>query len=327
MNYDNLMDSFEKINYNIRPNKCIERKMVCEVLSRLSFIDGLDNYRYIGFGSPFFTDFSLFHKQLGLYDLISIESTEDKKDRFEFNKPFSCIQIKYGKASTILPNLELDKKKNIVWLDYDNTVESYMFVDTDTVIANAMAGSVFMLSLNVEPPKGDKEEKLENLIDKVGKQRIPIEYQSVNLNTKKYIEVIYQMVDMQIKKSLSERNGNNKDKIEYKQIFNYLYKDGATMLTVGGIIYNADQRKNMSKMKLHEVAHIRSNSEQYRIQCPSLTYKEIQLLNNLLPCVIKTNDSGKITNKEFKSIPLSPTDIKHYSEIYRYYPNYAEANI
>lgn len=327
MNCDNPMNSFEKINYNIRPNKSIERKMICEALSRLSFIDSLDKYRYIGFGSPFFADFSLFHKQLGLYDLISIESAEDKKDRFEFNKPFSCIQIKYGKASTILPNLELDKKKNIVWLDYDGTVESYMFGDIDTVIANTMAGSVFMLSLNVEPPKGDKEEKLKELIDKVGKQRIPIEYQSANLNTKKYIEVIYQMVDMQIKKSLLERNGNNEDKIDYIQIFNYIYKDGVNMLTVGGIIYNQDQKKNINKMKLHEVAHIRSNSEQCRIQCPSLTYKEIQSLNNLLPCKIKTNKSGKITNEEFKTIPLNPTDIKDYSEIYRYYPNYAEANI
>lgn len=321
------MASFEKINYNIRPNKCIERKMICEVLSKLSLIDELNSYRYIGFGSTFFTDFSLFHKQLGISDLISIEIAEEKKDRFEFNKPFSCIQIKYGEASTILPNLELDKKKNIIWLDYDGIIEGYMFSDIDTIIANAMEGSVFMLSLNVEPFRGDQEQKLKNLIDKIGKQRIPIEYQSINLNAKNYIKVIYQMIDMQIKKSLSERNGNNEEKIEYKQIFNYLYKDGATMLTVGGIIHNAEQKKNINKMKLHKFNHIRLDENQYKIQCPNLTYKEIQLLNNLLPCDIETDDLGTITNEKLKGIPLSSADIKDYSEIYRYYPNYAETNI
>ena len=231
------MDSFEKINYNLRPNKCIERKMICEVLSRLSFIDDLKNYRYIGFGSTYFTDFTLFHKQLGIDDLISIESAEHKKERFELNKPFSCIQILYGKATTLLPNLELNVKKNIVWLDYDGVLEDYMFGDIDTIVSSAKEGSVFMISLNVDSLQGNKEGKFKSLAQKVGKQRIPIEFHNENLNGKKFIEVIYKMIDMQINKSLSERNGNNLKKIEYKQIFNYLYKDGVSMLTIGGITY------------------------------------------------------------------------------------------
>lgn len=321
------MASFEKINYNLRPNKCIERKMICEALSRLSFIDDLRNYRYIGFGSTYFTDFSLFHKQLGINDLISIESAEHKKDRFELNKPYSCIQIIYGEATTLLPNLELEKKKNIIWLDYDGAVEDYMFSDIDTVISNAMEGSVFMISLNVEPFIGSREERLRDLISKVGKQRIPIEYQSINLNSKKLVEVIYKMINMQITNSLSNRNGNNLKKIEYKQMFNYLYKDGATMITVGGILFSPDQKQYVNKMKLHELNHIKEGAEQYKIQCPNLTYKEVHLLNNLLPCEIKVNSNGKITNKEFEEIPLNPSDIKDYAEIYRYYPNYAETNL
>lgn len=322
------MDSFEKINYNIRPNKCIERKMICEVLSRLSFIDDLKSYRYIGFGSTYFTDFTLFHKQLGIDDLISIESAKHKKERFELNKPFSCIQILYGKATTLLPNLELDKKKNIVWLDYDGVVEDYMFGDIDTIVSSAKEGSIFMISLNVESLQGgSKEEKFKSLVQKVGKQRIPIEYHNENLNGKKFIEVIYQMIDMQINKSLSERNGNSVKKIEYKQIFNYLYKDGVPMLTIGGIIYSVDQKQSVSRMKLHELNHVRSGKEQYKIQCPNLTYKEIHLLNNLLPCDLKINNKGNVTNKEFKKIPLTSSDIKDYSEIYRYYPNYAETNL
>ncbi len=322
------MASFEKINYNLRPNKSIERKMICEALSRLSFVDDLRNYRYIGFGSTYFTDFSLFHKQLGITNLVSIESVKGKEERFEFNKPFSCIQIIYGEATTLLPNLELNSQRNIIWLDYDGVIEDYMFSDIDTVVSNAMEGSVFMLSLNVEPFSGDKEERLKCLIEKVGKQRIPIEFQTKNLNSRNLVKVVYRMINMQINKSLSERNGNNVNKIEYKQMFNYLYKDGAKMLTVGGIIFSAEQRKQINKMKLHELNHIKEEGEQYKIQCPNLTYKEVHLLNNLLPCDIKVNpNNGKITNKEFKKIHLNHSDIKDYAEIYRYYPNYAETNL
>ena len=78
------MSSFEKINYNLRPNKCIERKMMCEALGRLAFLEYLENYRYIGFGSPYFADFTLFHRSLGITKLESIEKEESKKSRFEF---------------------------------------------------------------------------------------------------------------------------------------------------------------------------------------------------------------------------------------------------
>src|ERR1700761_6192677 len=113
-----MSSSFEKINYSLRPNKSIERKMICEAFTRLSLLDHLSNYRYIGMGSAYFADFILFHRNLGMTNLISIEKEESKKARFEFNKPFSCIDIKYGNSSTVLPNLELEKSKNIVWLDY-----------------------------------------------------------------------------------------------------------------------------------------------------------------------------------------------------------------
>ncbi len=59
MSDERKLYSFEKINYNLRPNKCIERKMMCDALGRLSFIEHLDNYRYIGLGSPYFADFIL----------------------------------------------------------------------------------------------------------------------------------------------------------------------------------------------------------------------------------------------------------------------------
>ena len=51
--------NFEIINYELRAAKSVERKMLCEAFSRLSLLESIKNYGYIGFGSAYFTDFSL----------------------------------------------------------------------------------------------------------------------------------------------------------------------------------------------------------------------------------------------------------------------------
>ena len=67
------MSSYQKINYSIRPAKSAERKMLCELIQHLSVFHKLSDYQYIGFGSTYFTDFSLFHRNLGINKMISIE--------------------------------------------------------------------------------------------------------------------------------------------------------------------------------------------------------------------------------------------------------------
>ena len=63
----------DKINYSVRPKKNIERKIFCEAIRAMSYFGRLDEYRYIGFGSYFFQDFMLFHKEFSINDCISLE--------------------------------------------------------------------------------------------------------------------------------------------------------------------------------------------------------------------------------------------------------------
>lgn len=323
------MASFEHINYGLRANKSIERKMICEAFLKLSYISDLKNYRYIGFGSTYFTDFILFHKHLGLTNMISIESEEGKKLRMEFNKPFSCIAMKYGTASTILPNLELNNYLNLIWLDYDGIVGEFLFSDIDSVVLNAKAGSMFLVSVNTEPYIGSKDDRMKFLVRQVGKERIPSEYSDVNFSAKNYALVVYDMIDRQIKKTVLERTGGDSSKLMYKQLFHYIYKDGAQMLTVGGILYDEKQKKEVSKMKFEDIKHISMDETPVKIKCPNLTYKEVHHLNNLLPCDIKTNTAGMVSNIEFQELQkaLNASDIINFADVYRYYPNFAEANL
>jgi hypothetical protein len=330
-----MSSSFEKINYNLRPNKCIERKMMCEALSRLAFIDHLEKYRYIGFGSPYFADFILFHKYLGITKLISIEKEEAKKARFEFNIPYSGIKMEYGSSHTILPNLELHNHKNIVWLDYDDKISDYMFADIETFFSSAMAGSFFILSLNVEQDLQltDTENKLSitqyrinELIARIGKNRLPTEFMSTNLNNKNLIKVCFELINRQIITSLIIRNGVNKNKVKYKQLFNFSYKDNATILTIGGIIYDDAQKSKINKMQFDNLPFIQSGENTYKIESPNLTSREIKALDKVLPDVLEF-EKGKFKNKKIRDIPLNPTDIQNYAKVYRYYPNFAETTL
>lgn len=333
-----MASSFEKINYNLRPNKSIERKMMCEALSRLSFIEHLNKYRYIGFGSPYFADFILIHKSLGITDLISIEKEESKKNRFEFNIPYSGIKMHYGHSTTIIPNLELDKKKNIIWLDYDDKISDFMFSDIDSFFLNAKSGSFFIISVNVEqdyPPWDSttkekkitlKEFRLTELVERIGKSRIPVEFIDLNFNTNNLIDVSREMINRQIAATLINRNGNHKDLIEYKQLFNFVYKDNATILTVGGLIFDKSQKSIIPKMAFEELPFIQESAESYKIQSPNLTFREIKALDKALPDSMEQNN-GKFKNKKLQKIPLIPTDIKNYSKLYRYFPNFTESNL
>ncbi len=332
-----MSSSFEKINYNLRPNKCIERKMMSEALGRLSFIDHLDNYRYIGFGSPYFADFILFHKNLGITDLVSIEKEEAKKSRFEFNIPYSGIKMKYGHSKTILPNLELGTTKNILWLDYDDKVSDFMFSDIHSFFADTMPGSFFIISVNVEedfmkPSENEdnkvslKEYRINELINRIGKERLPNEFTTFNMTTKNLAITTYEMITRQIATSLVSRNGKSKDKVEFKQIFNFTYKDNATILTVGGIIFNKSQKAAVKKMSFQKFSFFTDTKESYKIQSPNLTFREIKALDKALPDSMEFVN-GKFQNKKLQEIPLIPTDIKNYAKVYRYYPNFTEANL
>ena len=113
-----MSNSGRKINYAVRPAKNIERKMMRDLFTRLRTFGRLEDYRYIGFGSKYFSDFILFHKSLNILEMISIESDIHNQARYEFNKPFSDIKMEWGRSTERLPEIVINKKKSIYWLDY-----------------------------------------------------------------------------------------------------------------------------------------------------------------------------------------------------------------
>jgi hypothetical protein len=338
--------SYEKINYSLRPAKNIERKMFCEAITRLSLIQNLDKYRYIGFGSTYFTDFVLLHKLFGITDLISIEKDKFNKDRFEFNKPYSCIDMIFENSHDALTKITNWGKPCILWLDYDQRLDSNMLDDIRTFFSSASAGSMFIVTVSVKPDdfdtSGDGELintenktinqiRLEKFKNRFLSARLPYEIDELTLGASEFPKITYKMIDNEIIDARDKRNGGlpKNKQLHYKQIFHFLYNDGTLMLTVGGLLYNDALQNKVDEMKFKSLDFVREKEDPFFIEVPRLTYKEIRVLDSLLPK--KTNSQNKISFKkkkrEIKKPPLNDEDIKNYSKIYRYFPSFAESNL
>ena len=54
------------------------------------------------------------------------------KEKLEFNKPYSCIQIHPGRSIDELSKIDLTKP-SIIWLDYDGCLNSDIFEDLEII--------------------------------------------------------------------------------------------------------------------------------------------------------------------------------------------------
>src|SRR5580658_3613252 len=118
-----MANSFRKIDYRLRPAKAVERRMMAETFMRLRSFASLESYRYVGMGSVYFSDFSLFHTMCGFDPMVSLEETDDatEQNRFKMNVPLGNINVAFGHSNTTLPSLQWDLR-SVVWLDYDGVL-------------------------------------------------------------------------------------------------------------------------------------------------------------------------------------------------------------
>lgn len=319
---DDKPASYEKFHYGLRTAKNIERKMICEALHRLSAFDRLDAYRYVGFGSAYFSDFILVHKSLGIADLVSIEKDEEKAARFQFNCPFSCVRIEMGLSTDILPSLSWTKK-TILWLDYDLSLRDLVLADVAFFCSNAAPGSVLLVTVDVQQgeDKEDDLDRLQRLEKRLAQDKLPPELRAKDLGGQWGTAAVSRsIIDNEISQQLHARNGtlSSEEMILYEQLFNFHYADGAEMLTVGGIVYESRQTQRLARCAFENLDFVRRKGEPFLIEAPALTYRELRHLDSQLPA----GDSGVLD-----APGLRPRDIENYRRLYRHFPTFAEAEL
>lgn len=310
--------SYKEINYSLRPAKHIERKMLAEAFQRLSVFGKLSSYKYIGFGSLYFTDFILFHRLIGIKDMLSIEKDSCNKERFEFNRPFKCVKLDFRHSNTVLSEIAWSKK-TIIWLDYDGKLNKECLSDIAECFAKAPSGSAFTISVNAEFDKSSRD-AFSQFEEALGKENIPIGVGIKDMKGDGAAKVLRQIIINQIEKTLKSRNGvlPQQQRLKFEQLFNFQYADGAKMLSVGGILYKNSKAAVVKTNPWGDLEFIRRSGEPYVIKAPCLTLKEIRYMESRLP----------IGTEKRKKIAFMPKEMHEiYSKIYRYYPMYAAAEL
>jgi hypothetical protein len=310
--------SYETINYSLRAAKQIERKMICEASKKLAEFCLLEAYRYVGFGSVFFSDFIMIHRMLSISKMVSIEKDEHKKPRFEFNKPYACIKLEFGNSTTVLPVIGWNDR-TILWLDYDGPLDGDVLSDVSSFCANAISGSLLLVSVNAHPPSSDIK-PVDWLTEKVGSKYVPLEIEKTNFSGWNFAKLVRRILCSTIKSALNDRNGalGEYEKLEWHQVISFDYQDGAKMTTIGGVVVSKSERPHFDKCAFSALEfHISDPQESYRIEVPILTRRELRHLDQQLPLIEGSHLKGN-------GIPAG--QLRQYEKVYRYYPNFAETD-
>jgi hypothetical protein len=268
------------------------------------------NYQYTGLGSIYFWDFILFHRFLGIQDLLSVEYISKIKRRVTFNRPFRGVRIAMKAVGDVIPTLSTDKR-HIVWLDYDSCIRASHVEDIESCGSTLTAGSILLITLDVQAPSGDKPADW--------RQHFMTEaaaYLGSRQTVADFVESELPRINIEIVANAIQSSLVGRD-VDFIPLVNFSYADGHEMMTVGGMIGTEPDRRQIRASSLRDAVYFRPSLtlKPYRIRIPSLTRKERLTLDAGMPC-----------DRHWRpeDVPLPRRDVKTYSEIYRFFPAYAE---
>lgn len=325
-----MVDSFRRIDYSLRPAKHAERRMLCDVFRRLAHFQPVETYRYVGFGSVWFSDFVLFHRALGVRDMLSIEQSVQSQQRFEANKPFA-IDIDFRPSSIVLPGLDYSRRQ-FIWLDYDDPISLEMVNDVAAVARRASSGTVLVVSVQcVRPPdvaEADRDlagdpnapsavARFAGRLNADGVTRVGSEVQREQLSNWAFGELSRSILYAEVERILeSRRLASPVGAVDYQKICDFEYEDGAKMTTMAIIFYSPDEAEKVSACRFENLEFLDPSGDPVFIPTPKLTPREFRQLESQLPL-----PNGVQLN--IGHIPLGET--RRFSELYRYFPNFVAA--
>jgi hypothetical protein len=327
--------SFERINYILRPNKQVERKMILDILSHISLSIGISEYNYIGMGSIYYYDFILMHKYLNIRKMVSIDNKSTVK-RFIFNKPYDFIQFENCDTSEYLYRHSYNEK-SIFWLDYDGSIirNEPLVKDISILGKNCREDDFYFVTIRCDSLKDDNSR--ENFLNSFSKY-IPPPLRVVKNTAPGNYPFLIQEILLNMLAESTEFNDN-----KFLKLFSFLYKDGALMYTLGGIFTSNPEellRKNRSQMPISN-----SREEITEIKLPHITYKEKYYLDSNITTIEQMlryshehlsntcYDETEYVQRMEKYLSneldfeLSQSDLTNYVKNYRFVPQYYEGII
>ena len=320
-----MTDSFRRIDYSVRPAKYAERRMLLDIFRRLAAFSPVETYRYVGFGSVWFSDFLLFHRSLGVRRMLSIEKSAASRDRFESNRPFN-FPIDFRASTAVLPELGYDDRQ-FIWLDYDDPISPDMLRDAAAVASRARSGTVLAVSVQChrtpEIAEADRERAQDDSAMSA-EDRFRARFQDYNVDPQitradlggwPFGQLSRNMLLESIQSALETRRlVDEDDTLLHEVVCSFEYEDGAKMTTLVVVFYSNDEQHQLAACKFQDLDFLDGTQEAIYIPTPKLTVREFRQLEMQLPLAPETQlDIGFIP----------PGEASGFARMYRYFPNFA----
>lgn len=289
--------------YEFRPAKAAQRRMVVDACRRLTFISALDQYQYVGFGGLEFIDFVEFHRGLGIPQMTSIERDTNMQHRLEFNKPYNSIRVLMGEARDQLPQVDWTKL-SITWLDYTDVLTKDILRDLDYVVRSSFPGSIVLVTVNGAATGIPLPRRLDNLRDNIG-DLIGEDLTADDMNGWGPARVERRVLQATAHSVSREAHG-----VPFRQLFNFHYADDAKMLTWGGIVTSANLDRTIDACRFDDLHFVRTGDDPFEIIVPVLTEREITYL--------ETELVGSTSGSLPRIKGVEPKDIKAFAQVYRW---------
>ena len=253
--------------------------------------------------------------------MTSIEKQENDRERVEWNKPYAGIAMMFGGTEQHLSDIDFTRP-TIIWLDYDGPMLQSVIEDIRTVSHQASHGTVLVVTVNAHPrqatPNGG--DMVEQVRGELGKERVPTNLDIVALRGWGLAEFYRAIGDGEIREALSVANGvrGKHERMDYRQLFNFQYQDGARMTTFGGVFFADHKKHDLEVCSFDRLMFVRHGVEAFRIDPPSLTLREMAHLERQLP---------RLGSSDLDLGPIPEKDAKSYCVLYRYLPTFLPVEV
>lgn len=310
--------SYEKVHYEFRPAKQVERRMLLHAFHELRNLGyTISRYEYTGLGSIYFVDFALFHRYLGLTRMTSVEGDSDIKQRVDFNCPYKLINVVHDDMSAQIARLSAERH-HILWLDFDSLLTEELLDAVQLAATQLSVQSILLVTVDVEPP-GRPEEGLTHWNPTAWMRHYRREAEAHfwrGISRRDFARDALPATNARILQAVIDQGLRERD-ADFIGMFSFLYADGHRMLSVGGMIGTDEDRRRLRSLDRNELFFMRDDitEKPFLIRVPLVTRKERHYLDQNMPCRKNWSPSA---------FEMKLDDIEDYRKIYRYYPAYTE---
>ena len=327
------MPSFERVDYSIRTNKNIERKLVFDKLRTMSSAFNFADYRYVGLGSMWFIDFIMAHRILSIRDLWSLE--ESNAERAEFNKPYACIRVLSGTSTATLDGLTGDdwQKRMIVWFDYDGAFDEDVRSNAIKLLERLAVGSIVIVTVNADrrsyrpPGPADQAARSIDRLTEVFGDAVPpqvIPEGAADIGAAEFPKILGSVI-LNLMIASVRTSGRTTEGLpdRFVPLFELQHRDGAQMTTCGGMVVSWRQLAPLEQVLGRPAAELFGGAAAIKenIDLIPLTIREKIALDRVLPCV---DDAEFLQRLTASAVKVDAVEANKYRRWYRHFPVFAE---